>query len=449
MNIPKELVVSISGIRGITPNILSEQLVYAFAYTFSSLLPPGPILVSRDSRASGIAFKKIVIQAFASQGRAIIDADLVPLPTTQIAIKESHCVGGVDITASHNPIEYNGLKFLDDHGIFIRKPFLDKLCGGVENFKKLVEQKAIKPEIKSINEQAIVWHLARVKNAIISGRKLIVAVDAVNGAGSIIVPKLLSLMNCEIIPLAVDPMAPFPHVPEPTPTNLAWTQNKLKNSTYDLCVIVDPDADRLVLMDETGVILSEELTLPLVAEELLLQGRKGAVVTNMSTSKMIDTVAEKYGAEVIRSAVGEINVVEKMQEVGAFFGGEGNGGVIDPQVHYGRDSVVGIVNIINLMRRKNMKLSELRMSLDKFVMRKIKVPISEHLKMEVIEEKIKATFPDANINTIDGIRLDWKDTWIHIRPSNTEPILRIIGEGTVAEEIDGVIEKAKQIINSI
>ena len=447
MEIPKELMISISGIRGHAPEKLSPALAYAFTLGFSKSIPSGPIVVSRDSRASGFALKAAVLAALAEEGRTALDADLIPLPTTQIAVREFKAAGGIDVTASHNPIEYNGLKFLNGEGEFVDKTILEKVRTFIE---ALPEETAVgekTAQVKNIQEEAMRIHLDKVKATIFPGRKLIVALDATNGAGSFIVPKFLEEIGCEVVPIATDPSQPFPHIPEPKPENLVWTQEKLQGLSYDLCVVVDPDADRLVLIDEAGNLLHEETTLPLVLQEMIAEGKQGKVVINLSTSRMTEDVAEGKGVTVLRAPVGEANVVALMKKEQAFFGGEGSGGIINPTINYGRDCMAGIVAVISLMRRTGKKLSELANELPKYEMSKTKFDIEKGADYNMLYEKIIVLFPEASINREDGLRLAFPDkTWVHIRPSNTEPILRLFGETNKKEVLDEISVKIKELL---
>lgn len=438
MIIPTELMVSISGIRGVSPSILTPKLAYVFVYAYLQVMRDGPIVVSRDSRPSGLILKPAVLQAIADSGREILDADLVPLPTTQLAIEEYKAAGGIDITASHNPAQYNGLKFLNPDGTFLDQSQVDDLKKAVQTFSNKPEPQEIR--IRDIQKEATEKHFAKLQSKAVEGRSLTVAVDAVNGAGSVIIPQFLELLGCTVIPIATDPSQPFPHTPEPLPENLLWTQEQLKGKEFDLCVVVDPDADRLVLIDEKGGLIWEEATIPLVAEEMLQSGKSGTIVINMSTSRMTEDIAARHGSKVVRSAVGERNVVTKMQEVGAFFGAEGSGGIIDPEVHYGRDSLVGIVNIINLMRRTGKPLSALVEELPSYVMRKTKVPLASRSDIQDIYDRLQKRFPEVKAETSDGLRLSWDKKWIHLRPSNTEPIFRIIAEAPTEDEVEELLD---------
>jgi phosphomannomutase len=448
MKIPTVLKICISGLRGQNPGSLTPEVAYAFACAFTNISPDGPIIVSRDSRPSGHELKKAVIQALHDTGRTILDADLIPLPTTQVAVEDFKAAGAIDITASHNPAEWNGLKFLGSDGMFIRQTILDRLIETVDAIKpNELSQDSI--SVTDIHNESVKNHIQKLKTFALKGKKLTVAVDAVNGAGSEIIPALLQELGCDVLCIATDPSQPFPHTPEPTPKNLTWTQDQLKGQLFDLCVVVDPDADRLVLIDETGVILNEEATLPLIARELIASGRTGPIVVNLSTSQMIEDIAKPAHCPVVRSKVGEINVIDMMRDQKAFLGGEGAGAGIDPKIHYGRDSLVGITYVINLLRRTNQTLSQLADELPKYAMKKDKVEISPSIDLETIYSQIITAYPDMTINKDDGLRLSADRSWLHIRPSNTEPIIRIIAEAPTEEEVTELILRSQNIIKNI
>jgi phosphomannomutase len=448
MQLPQDLIISISGVRGKNPGSLTPEVTYNLTLAFCKSIRHGAIVLSRDSRPSGKELKEAIIKALTKEKRKILDADLIPLPTTQLAVEKYKAAGAIDITASHNPIEWNGLKFLGSNAQFIQQETLDNI---LKEYKKITDPTIEnnvknKPHIEDINKAVCDYHIEKLKKYFIKGRKLTVAVDAVNGSGSIIVPKLLKELGCDILPIATNPQEPFPHTPEPTPANLEWTQKQLKDKIYDLCVVVDPDADRLVLIDSHGHLLNEEVTAPLVVQELIGQGRTGNVVINMSTSRMIEDLSKTENFKVIRSKVGEINVVNSMVENNAFFGAEGNGGIIDPEIHYGRDSLVGITFVINLMRWTGQSLDKLVSNLPHYEMAKDKIVLPPNTNISQIYDKIEKRFSGETINKIDGLRLDWEKQWIHIRPSNTEPIVRIIAESPTKENTLGLIDLAKKVI---
>lgn len=431
------LKISISGIRGLAPEDLTPAAVYALSRAFAENLQGQSVLVSRDSRPSGRLLKPAVFQALTDANKKILDADLIPISTTQIAVRALRTGAGIDITASHNPIEYNGLKFLNSQGQFISQEVLDKIIPKAGEYLEIYQSKNVVGVGEDVNESAIAAHLALLKNIIQPGGQLIVAVDAVNGAGSFIVPRLLELMGCEVIKIANDPEQPFPRVPEPTPSNLVWTQQELKGKKYDLCVVVDPDADRLTLIDESGNLLSEEYTLPIIAASLAAGGLSGTMVVNQSTSQMIEEVVKDSEIKIMRSAVGEFNVVAAMKKYRAIFGGEGNGGVVDPQINLGRDSLTGIVHVINRLRQTGKKMSQLVAELPKFVMIKQKIDARSITDVPKFYQQVRTLYPDAQVDLTDGLRLSWpaEKKWLHLRPSNTEVIFRLIAEARTEAEI--------------
>lgn len=441
--------ISISGVRAHSPEILDEKLAYAFVRTFCELTPEGPIVVARDSRPTGILLKKAVLQALHDAGRDILDADLVPLPTAAMAVARFMAAGAIHITASHNPPEYNGLKFLNMDGEFISQLDVQRLKEYISSFylDDIAYTDATEIDPLDIHEDAIYYHLEKVKAVSEEGKELTVAVDAVNGAGSHIVPRFLEEIGCKVINLANDPGQPFPHLPEPTPDNLVWTQEQLKGKRYDLCVVVDPDADRLVLIDEAGELLSEEYTLPLIACDLVARKSLGKFVVNLSTSQMCEILTRDSLVSVEYAAVGEANVVAAMKESEAIFGGEGNGGIIDPMVHYGRDALTGIAHIVNLLRREDVALGQMVSKLPDLVMKKEKLSV-EGVNLESLYIKLRKEFSDASVNDKDGLRFMWPDQqlWIHVRPSNTEPILRIIAEGKTEGQLQAKVKQVKSLL---
>jgi len=448
MSIPHDIMISISGIRGKIPGSFTPQLAGALAYAFAQTLPPGPIVVSRDSRASGGVLKKAVIDALANAGRTVLDADLSTLPTTQFAVVSYKAAGGIDITASHNPIEWNGLKLFGPDGIYIHKKALDALVTDVtQNDQPVVKTTDNKDIITDIHTNAEKRHRESLRPMIIPGKRLRIAVDAVNGAGSYIIPHFLDECGCDVISLATDPTQPFPHTPEPTPKNLVWTKRALKNIAYDLCIVVDPDADRLLFIDEKGRLLSEEMTLPLVLLELCVRGDTGPIIVNMSTSRMIEDIARAHVCVVYRAAVGELNIIDMMKKHRAFFGGEGNGGVIYPRHHYGRDSLIGILNVINCMRRTNKPLSRLADELPHYDMMKEKVTIGDRGALPHIYTSLINAFPQGTVNEIDGLRIDFDNAWVHIRPSNTEPCMRIIAEARSVKKVSHLMKSVHAVVD--
>lgn len=451
MKFPQNIKIGISGIRGLSPDPLNENVAYAIARSYAESLPDGAMLVSRDPRATGKDLKKAVIQGFLDAGKEVLDADIIPISTTQIAVREMDAVGAIDVTASHNPIEYNGLKLMTHEGRWVTLEYINEhMSARMEELLDTdIEYSLDTDRIKDVKDEAEELHFNLLRPLFVEGKKLTVALDATNGAASTMATELLEEMGCEVIPIATDPTEPFPRIPEPLPENLGWTLKKLEGKEYDLCAILDPDGDRIVLIDENGQIIMDEHNLPLILKSFIAQGKAGSVVINLSTSQIIEYVAEGNNVTVERSAVGDINVTNKMEELGAFFGGEGNGGIVDPSVHYGKDGLTGLVHIINCIRLEDKPLSEIVADLPSFEMRKEKLPAENVKDREDFYNKVYGLYPEAEPNYEDGLRLKWADEgkWIHLRPSNTEPIFRIIGEAKTADEIDSLIEEIRALLS--
>lgn len=440
------LSISISGIRGHSPEVLTPGIAYALIRGYMQMLPAGSIVLARDARSSGTLLKQAVLQALADANRTVLDIDLLPLPTAQIYTVHTGSVAGIDITASHNPPEYNGLKLLDAAGNFLPIEVLEAIVAQAEHYTNYVPAPSV-PTPAVHTPQATAVHLAKLQPLYTTGTTLRVAVDACNSAGSFIFPQLLQELGCSVLPIATDPSKPFPRLPEPTPAHLQWTQEQLRGKEYDVCTIVDPDSDRLTLIDEQGTILSEEYTLPLIASLFILQGATGTIVINQSTSQMVELLTKGTGITIARCPVGEYNLVTTMRRTKAIFGGEGSGGMIDPRVHYGRDALTGIVHIISLLRLTGKTLSQLVAELPMCYMAKHKVAMNKATLPSTLR-RIQQAFPIADVTTTDGLRLTFADQsiWVHIRASNTEPIVRIIAEGVQQTEVDALCEEVKLLL---
>lgn len=440
---------SISGLRATLGDDLTPTIVAEYVAGFSASLSEGDIVVGSDGRPSYQWIEKIVAGTLAACGRKVIMTGVVPTPTVQMITEhDPKAVGGIIITASHNPSEWNGLKFIDSDGVFLDAEANAKLWEHTDNkdFKYIPEQKLAEliemPEAGNRHIDAIINSPIFSKSdtiAKLKKLKLKIVVDAVNASGSIVVPALLRKLGCEVVELYCDASGIFPHTPEPLPINLTDLAAAVKEHKADLGIAVDPDADRLVLIDETGNPIGEELTITLAAEAALSSkdslGEYDPVVTvNYSTTRAVEDIAAKYGATVQRSAVGEINVVKKMKEVNALIGGEGSGGVILPACHYGRDSLVGCALILHLLAQRGVSLSEICAELPKYEMLKLKQPFSGKLD-KLIDEVIKA-FPDGKATRDDGIKIDFEKSWVQLRASNTEPIVRIIAEAPTMQEVE-------------
>ena len=444
------LIVSVSGVRGVIGDTLTPYEIIRFTGAFAKFCSGGKIMVGRDTRIHSEMISKIVVGTLLFMGCEVVDIGICPTPTIQLAVEHSDSDGGVMITASHNPSEWNGLKFLSSEGIFLtpeqHKKFIEIAKSGNFNFAKWNKIG------KLINDETFIeQHIERILKIDfidlekIRSRNFKVVVDCINGAGSKIVPMLLEKFGCEVIKLNCDGNGIFTHEPEPLPENLTELCETVRKTGADLGIAVDPDADRVVFVTEKGEPFGEEYTV-VQAVKIALEKKKSLpeknIVVNLSTTKAVDEIAKKYGANVYRSPVGEINVVMKMKGTKAIIGGEGSGGVILPDVHYGRDSLVGIALILQNLVEFGGKISEFKESLPKFEMVKEKINIAGVNPDEILKKAIEL-FKKSEINTEDGVRIDFEDAWIHIRKSNTEPILRIISEARTKQDAENLVKKLK------
>lgn len=437
---------SVSGLRATLGDGLLPALLSDYAAAFSMFCPEGPVVVGRDGRPSGTWIQDIVIGTLSACGREVIKAGIVPTPTVQLVTEHSGAAGGIAITASHNPGQWNGLKFLNSEGVFLDADenrllwdFLDKrnfIFPGTPVPGKISETDAGPLHIDKV--MAISYLAAGLKNKL-KEMKPKVVVDAVNASGSVIVPQLLEKLGCEVVPLYCDGSGIFPHMPEPLPANLTALATAVKEHNADMGIAVDPDADRLVLIDNEGIPVNEEKTIVLSSLPVIESAPAGSFfAVNHSTSMMLDKVAETKGIKVLRSPVGEINVVKKMKASGAIFGGEGSGGVILPECHCGRDSLVGIVLVLAALAGSGKALSELSASLPPLHMLKHKQDFSGDFP--VLKDKLRNAFPDGEVLDDDGLKFIFPDKWVQVRSSNTEPIIRIIAEAFSEEEAKVLIE---------
>lgn len=449
---------SISGLRatlgdGLKPTILSD-----YAEAFHQYLGDGPIVIGNDGRPSGKWIESVIAGALSSCGREVILLGTVPTPTVQFITEVSNAAGGICVTASHNPGNWNGLKFLNNKGIFLDKDENESFWSNLEKesvlstdptaFKINSYDTAIEEHINSILNLKLL-HSNNLIGKIIE-KKYKVVVDAVNASGSVAVPMLLRKLGCDVVELYCDQSGIFPHLPEPLTENLSDLAEAVKFNKADLGIAVDPDADRLVLIDHTGNPIGEEKTIVLAVQAVLsLSGNlpdERNVLINLSTTGLVDFIAKKYNAKVLRSPVGEINVVKAMIETGAVIGGEGSGGVIYPECHYGRDSLVGISLILALMAGSDSSLKDLSDNLPDKKMIKTKMTFSGNL--DKLIEKIFEIHPNGERDTRDGLRIDFDDSWVQIRASNTEPIIRIISEAPNEERALELIKSIKDLTDN-
>jgi len=381
----------------------------------------------------------------------VIDIDLTTTPTCQLAVEHHHAAGGLMISASHNPIEWNALKFIGPSGLFL------EAAEGAE-MRSLVDRgipNVTWDKLGTIerDDEAIERHIARVLSIPfldvegIRKRRFQVALDCVRGAGATIMPALLERLGCVTTAVNLDPDGRFPRPPEPVAENLGELERLVLGAGAAVGFAVDPDVDRLALVSEGGKAIGEDYTLALAAR-LVLRHRKGKVVTNLSTSRILEDVAAEAGTEVIRAPVGEVNVAVKMRETGAPIGGEGNGGVILSEIHLGRDAPVGAALLLQLLHEEGRALSKIVGSLPRYVIVKDKLD-RPNASLSTVYEAMRAAFPDAAVDTQDGLRLSWPDRWVHVRPSGTEPIVRVIAEAPTAVEAKELVRRSREPLDAL
>lgn len=450
------LVKSISGIRGIVGDGLDPQNLVRFSAAFAEFCEFGKIVVGRDSRITGDYFSKIVTGTLIASGCEVIDIGIVPTPTVQIYVEEYNASGGIVISASHNPIEWNALKLLNAEGTFL-SPLQANKFFELEKHTQLKFKKWNEIGKYKFIDKAYQLHIDKILNLDlinpdeIRNRKFKVLVDCVNGAGVDVVPELLERFGCQVTKLNCDHSGIFPRNPEPIPENLKETIKIAKEGDFDLTIIVDPDVDRLVLLQDDGEPFIEEYTIVL-ATDFVLSRKKGSVCVNLSTTKAVEDIAQKYNCPVYRTPVGEINVVEGMKKYNSVIGGEGSGGVIYPGLHYGRDALVGIAFTLQYLTDQRKPLSQIKKELPSYFIIKDKFE-TKGISPNLVVEKFKKEFFGMNLNEDDGLRIEFDDHWIHLRKSNTEPIIRLIieakSESTAKELMENYKSKLVKIIKEI
>ncbi len=454
------LIKSISGIRGTIGGKVGDGLspldVVKFASAYGQWAKQRhngklKVVVGRDARISGDMVKNLVIGSLQGLGIDVVNIDLATTPTTEIAVTEEKAQGGIILTASHNPKQWNALKLLNENGEFLTAQDGAEVLqiAEDESFDFAEVDDLGKVEEKDIYTDLHVQHvldLEMVDVEAIKNANFTVAIDCVNSVGGIVLPKLLKALGVNnSIELFTEPNGQFPHNPEPLPEHLTDIANAIKEKKADVGFVVDPDVDRLAIINEDGSMFGEEYTLVAVAD-YLLSHKIGNTVSNLSSTRALSDVTRNYGGEYSSTAVGEVNVVAKMKETEALIGGEGNGGVIYPASHYGRDSLVGIGLFLSHLAKCGLKCSELRAKYPEYFISKNKIQLTEGIDVDGILESIKAKYAKENINDIDGLKIDFAEKWVQLRKSNTEPIIRIYAEAKTMEEAD---ELAKSIIADI
>lgn len=448
------LIKSISGIRGTIGGRVGENLtpidVVQFVSAFISFLKkdgnPLTIVVGRDARVSGEMINKLVCSTLQSLGVNVIDLGLSTTPTVEMAVVHHHSDGGIILTASHNPMQWNALKLLNARGEFISAAdghkvleIIDKQAYQFAEIDKLGKystyDKAIEDHIEAILKLDLV-NVDAIKRAHFS-----VILDCVNSTGGLALPLLLKKLGVlKVKVLNDDCSGVFAHNPEPLPQNLRGIADAMKKGSYSVGFVVDPDVDRLAILTENGDMFGEEYTLVSIAD-YILQHKKGNTVSNLSSTRALRDVSRKHSVDYNASAVGEVNVVEKMKETDAVIGGEGNGGVIYPELHYGRDALVGIALFLTYMAETGMKCSEIRRLYPSYVISKNKIDLRADMDLKAILQHIAKKYAKHEVNTIDGVKIDFENGWVHLRPSNTEPIIRIYAEAENGKMADSMAEK--------
>ena len=429
------LIVSVSGIRGILGEGLTPEAATRFAAALGTYTQGGRVVLSRDGRPSGILLRHAVLAGLLAAGCEVVDLDVAPTPTCGLAVRYLQAAGGIQITASHNPAPWNGLKLFGPGGSVLSAAEGSKVK---DLFDARTFRRVSWSAVGTVTpcQEAGDWHRDRVLELVdvprIRSKGLPVFLDANGGAGGPLGRRLLEALQCRSICHACDADGIFQHEPEPVLENLRELCPLVAQHGAEIGFVLDPDADRLALIDETGRYIGEELTLALAVLCRLRQAR-GPVVLNMSTSRVCEDIAKQYGCPCYRAAVGEANVVEKMREVGAVIGGEGNGGIIDPRVGWVRDPFLGIGLVLNLLAETGKKLSQLVAELPTYCIVKDKYTVGRD-RLTPLFAALLQRWPDAAVNRLDGLRLDWPEGWLHVRPSNTEPIVRVIAEAPDAEE---------------
>jgi len=438
------LMVSISGIRGIVGESLTPNVLVKYTSAYAEFIKKGTVVIGRDARITGEMVSEIVISTLLAKGIDVIDIGICPTPTVQLTVNKLKAQGGIAISASHNPNQWNALKLLNRTGQFMtseENKKLNILLPLAEKTYKSWNKIGIRTNYSEgvSNHINSVLNLKYIQKSKIKNRKFKVLVDCVNGAGVYVIPDLLRKFGCKVIEMNCDKSGIFPRLPEPLPENLRKTTQAVKKHKADLGIVVDPDVDRLVLITEEGKPFSEENTIA-QAVKFILSKQKGNVVVNLSTTRAIDDIAKSFGVKVFRTPVGEANVVKKMKQVKAIIGGEGSGGVIFPTLHYGRDALVGIVITLQHLLEFKGKMSELKDSLPCYFIVKKKINLGEN-NPDTIINKLVSKYGEEKSNTVDGLRLDFTNHWVHFRKSNTEPIIRIIVEAEDKNDAELLAQK--------
>lgn len=458
------LIKSISGIRGTIGGTSGDGLggvdIVKFTAAYAEYIKrsnngsAGKIVVGRDARISGPMVLHLVKGSLMAMGFDVIDIDLATTPTTELAVVGENAMGGIILTASHNPIQWNALKLLDANGEFLTD------AAGKEVIRIAEAEEFCFADVMKLGHEFknntwgerhidMVKALSLVDTDAIRKANFTVAVDAVNSVGGIVIPALLRSLGVEnVIELNCEANGHFAHTPEPIPENLTQIADLMKDGRADVGFVVDPDVDRLAIVMENGEMFVEEYTLVAVAD-YVLSNTPGRTVSNLSSSRALRDVTRRHGCEYNAAAVGEVNVVAKMKETSAVIGGEGNGGVIYPELHYGRDALVGVALFLTLLAKSGKKVSELKKTYPPYQIAKNKIQLTPDIDVDAILVAVKDEFAGCDITDIDGVKIDFPDSWVHLRKSNTEPIIRIYSEAETMDKAEALAAKIKDVINSL
>ena len=462
------LIKSISGIRGTIGGLAGDTLnpldIVKFTSAYATFIRSNggdgrdadfnqnrpTIVVGRDARISGLMVDSVVCGTLMGMGYDVVNIGLATTPTTELTVRNLGADGGIIITASHNPRQWNALKLLNREGEFLTA------ADGAQVLDIAAREDFTYADVESLGhyincDEADDWHVEdviglelvdveEVKNA-----RFRVCVDAINSVGGIILPKLLEALGVEYTILNGEPTGDFAHNPEPLEKNLQGIMDEMRTGKYDLGIVVDPDVDRLAFICEDGKMFGEEYTLVSVAD-YVLSHTPGNTVSNLSSTRALRDITERHGGTYTAAAVGEVNVTTKMKEVGAVIGGEGNGGVIYPESHYGRDALVGIALFLTALAKKGCKVSEWRKELPDYFIAKNRIDLTPSTDVDAILVKVKEMFADQQVNDIDGVKIDFPDKWVHLRKSNTEPIIRVYSEAPTMEEADALGKQLMQVV---
>ena len=455
------LIKSISGIRGTiggnTVDTLNPLDIVKFTSAYATFIAENGgkrrIVVGRDARISGEMVRSVVCGTLLGMGFDVIDLGLATTPTTELAVRHHNADGGIIITASHNPTQWNALKLLNAQGEFLTA------ADGARVLEIAESEAFVYADVEHLGTYATdpdfdsrhiadVLALNLVNVEAVKARRFRVCVDAINSVGGIILPRLLDALGVEYTVLNAEPTGRFAHNPEPLERNLQGIMDEIRKGGYDLGIVVDPDVDRLAFISEDGTMFGEEYTLVSVAD-YILSHTPGNTVSNLSSTRALRDVTLRHGGKYFASAVGEVNVTTKMKEAGAVIGGEGNGGVIYPESHYGRDALVGIALFLSLLAERGLTLTQLRATLPTYFIAKNRIDLTPSTDIDSILARVKEMYADEQVTDIDGVKIDFADKWVHLRKSNTEPIIRVYSEASSMEEADALGKKLMRVVEEM